>query len=106
MSTSRLNSSVPSAFTVKPSSVRKEIASAPLSSKRWLWMLTIETAYTNGLRRCVPSLRMRGETPFAPSFTRNPVPVAASFAPPGARMSSPVSSVTTPTCPGLMVMSS
>ena len=44
LSTSRLNSSVPSAFTVKPSSVRNEIASAPLSSKRWLWMLTIETA--------------------------------------------------------------
>ena len=44
LSTSRLNSSVPSAFTVKPSSVRKEIASAPLNSKRWLWMLTIETA--------------------------------------------------------------
>ena len=41
---SMLNSSVPSAWTVKPSSVRNEIASAPLSSKRWLWMFTIETA--------------------------------------------------------------
>ena len=42
-STSMLNSSVPSAVTVKPSSVRNVMASGPLISKRWDWMFTMET---------------------------------------------------------------
>ena len=43
LSSCRLNSSVPSACTVKPSCVRNVIASAPESSKRWLCTFTIET---------------------------------------------------------------